>query len=126
MPRKLFDLGQDHSDMGMSAPAPGGKHYPCLYLRGDDIPDLPGAGEEFFVIARVRNAGQRDPSDGPASFDLEVKALAPISDKEARALVKMPEADEDEIEPPSKGMKKFRDTMADIAAKKSENGDDEY
>lgn len=113
---KMIDLGQEYpSPVEVEVEVEKKKtrkDYPCIYLRGDQVPKSLPEGK-FYAMVEMRVAGMRDPSDGQKSLDLELLSMSrPMERPEGM------ESDEDyEMEMEFSGdgaMKAFRETMAQV------------
>ena len=120
---KMIDLGHEYPTSPMAVEVEvekkSRKDYPCIYLRGDQVPkDLPEG--KFYAMVEMRVAGMRDPSDGDKSLDLELLSMSKPMDRPEG----MDSDDDYEMDMESTGdgaIKAFRDTMSEFL-KKSQVG----
>jgi hypothetical protein len=77
---KMYDVSYEW-DSSCCVPADGEKkekrkEYPCLYLRGKDIPKME-VDEDGFGVATIkfRILGYREPSEGEKTLELEVHEI---------------------------------------------------
>lgn len=79
----MIDLGQEYNPttaVEVEVEKKSRKDYPCIYLRGDQVPkDLPEG--KFYAMVEMRVAGMRDPSDGDKSLDLELLSMSRPMDR---------------------------------------------